>query len=112
MGSFIMTTCLLMHHISCRDFWQNIKLGDSAPLEPKFGTLRLKLKSPLKGKRFQTDSRKYDGAADGNWENCVRSQGAYFEGDRGIIVLCTMFLVSLSSSLNVSIFHITWLDTL
>ena len=20
-------------------------------------------------------------AADGNWENCVRSQGAYFEGD-------------------------------
>ena len=28
------------------------------------------------------------------WENCVRSQGTYFEGDfEGIIVLCTMFLV-------------------
>ena len=38
------------------------------------------------------------------WENGVRSQGAYFEGDRGIIVLRTMFLVS--SSTNVSIFHI------
>ena len=32
-----------------------------------------------------------------------------FEGDWGIIVLCTMFLVS--SSINVSIFHSAWLDT-
>ena len=37
---------------------------------------------------------KYDGAADGDWEDCVRSQGAYFEGDWGVIVLRTMFLVS------------------
>ena len=29
-----------------------------------------------------------------HWEICVRSQGAYFEGDWGVIVLCTMFLVS------------------
>ena len=49
------------------------------------------------------DSGKYNGAADSNWENCVRSQGAYLEGDWGIIILCTMFLVS--SSINVSIFH-------
>ena len=34
------------------------------------------------------DSGKYDGAADGNWENCVRSQE-----DWGVIVLGTMFLV-------------------
>ena len=34
---------------------------------------------------------------------------AHFEGHWGIIVLCTMFLVSL---INVSIFHSTWLDTL
>ncbi len=27
-----------------------------------------------------------------HWENCVRSQGAYFEGDWGISVLHTMFL--------------------
>ena len=57
-----------------------------------------KLKSPFKGKRFQTideiQERKYDSAADGDWENCVRSQGAYFEGDWGVIILCTMFLVS------------------
>ena len=39
----------------------------------------------------------------------MRSQGAYYEGDTGVIVLCTVFLVS--SSINVSIFHITWLDS-
>ena len=41
----------------------------------------------------------------------MRSQGACFEGDfeEGIIVLCTMFLVS--SSINISIFHRTWLGT-
>ena len=42
----------------------------------------------------QWDSGKYDGAADGDWENCVRSQGTYLEGDWGVIVLCTIFLVS------------------
>ena len=38
----------------------------------------------LKGKSFQaTDEiqEKNDRAADGDWENYVRSQGAYFEGD-------------------------------
>ena len=49
------------------------------------------------------DSGKYDRVADGDWENCVRSQGAYFGGNCGVIVLCTMFLVS--SSINVSICH-------
>ena len=41
----------------------------------------------------QWDSGKYNGA-DSDWENCVRFPGAYFEGDWGVIVLCTMFLVS------------------
>ena len=50
-----------------------------------------------------------EGASCCSWENCVRSQGAYFEGDWRVIVLCTMCLVS--SSVNDSIFHITWLDT-
>ena len=42
----------------------------------------------------QWDSGKYDGAADRYWENCVWSQSAYSEGDWGITVICTMFLVS------------------
>ena len=47
-----------------------------------------KLKSLLKEKRFQTvdnTQEKYNGTPDGDWENCVRSQDAYFEGDWGII---------------------------
>ena len=90
--------------------------GDSAPLQPRFGILWLLdfSKTEITFEREEIsdhwwDSGKYNKAADGYWENCVRSQGAYFEGDWGVIVLCTMFLVS--SSINVSIFHITWLDT-
>ena len=42
----------------------------------------------------QWDSGKCDGAIHGDWENCVRFQGASFEGDSGVIVLCTMLLIS------------------
>ena len=80
--------------------------GDSAPLQPRFGALWL-LAFPQTKITFereeisdhQWDSEKYDGASDVDWENCVRPQGAYFEGDWSIITLCTMFLVS--SSVNV-----------
>ena len=82
-----------------------------------------KLKSPLKGKRLWTVNEIQENTTrqlmviptkdfvecfepwKRHWENCVRSQSAYLEGDWGVIVLCTMFLVS--SSMNVSIFHIT-----
>ena len=40
--SFITTMCLPMHHISCRDFCETSNHpGDSAPLQPRFGALRL-----------------------------------------------------------------------
>ena len=75
--------------------------GNSALLQPRFGTLWL-LAFPKTKITFEREeisdcwwgSGKYNGAADSNWENCVRSQGASFEEDWGIIVLCTMFLVS------------------
>ena len=73
--------------------------GDSALLQPRFGTLQL-LPFPKTSITFekeisksQWDSGKYDNAADSDWENCVRSQSAYFEGDWSIIVLCTMYLL-------------------
>ena len=75
--------------------------GDSVLLQPRFGALWLlafpKTKITFEREEISEhwwDSGKYDGAADGDWKNCVRSQGAYFEGDWGIVVLCTMFLVS------------------
>ena len=57
--------------------------GDSAPLQSRFGTLRI-LTFPKTKITFERqeildcwwDSGKYNIAADGNWENCVRSQGA------------------------------------
>ena len=39
------------------------------------------------------DSGKYHMAADGNWENCVRLQGAYLEGDWGVCH-CPLYNVS------------------
>ena len=60
-----------------------------------------KLKSPLKGKRFQIVYMRFRKIQWGSWwqlENCVRSQGALFGEDWGIIVLCIMFLVSCTFS--------------
>ena len=90
--------------------------GNSVPLQPRFGAQQC-LALPKTKITFEREgisdcwwhSEKYDETADGDREYCVRSQGAYFEWDSDVIVLCTMFLVS--SSINVSIFHITWLDT-
>ena len=75
--------------------------GDSAPLQPRFGTLQLlafpKTKITFEREEIsdcQWDSGKYNRAADGDWKNCVKSQAAYFQGDQGVIVLCTICLVS------------------
>ena len=118
-GSFIRTMHLLMHHFPCRDFWQNIKSPRwLSPLQPRFGALWLlafpKTKITFEREEIsdhQWDKGKYDRTADDEWENCVRSQGVYIEGDWGIIVLSKMFLVLVSTSINTSVFHITWLDT-
>ena len=73
--------------------------GDSAPLQSRFGTLGIQAfhQTKITFEReeisdHQWDAEKYDRAADGDWKNCVRSQGAYF-GDWDVIVLCTVFLV-------------------
>ena len=90
-----------MHHVSCRVFWWNIK--SPRGLSPSTAQIWHPATSVFSQKiTFEReeisdcwwDSGKYDGAADGDWENCVRSQGAYFEGDWGIIVLYIMCLVS------------------
>ena len=66
--------------------------GDSASWQPRFGPKITFEREEISD--HQWDSGKYNRVADGYWENCVRSQGAYFEGDWGIIVLCTTFLES------------------
>ena len=88
-GSFVTTTYQLVHHISAGGFGETSNHpGDSAPLQTRFGTLQLLAfpKTEITFEReeisdHQWDSGKKDGAANGDRENCVRSQGAYFEGD-------------------------------
>ena len=89
--------------MSCEEFFGKTSNhpGDSACLQPWFGALWLRAfpKTKITFERGEISYRwwdlgKYEGAADGNWENCVRSQDAYFEGDSGIIVLRSIFLVS------------------
>ena len=122
MGYWLLVASSRQHTCSCilshaEIFGETSNLpSDSAPLQPRFGAPWLlafpKTKITFEREEISDrrwDSGKHDRAADGDWENCVRSQGAYFEGEWGVIVLCTMFLVS--SSMNASIFHITWLDT-
>ena len=101
-GSFIITTYCSGITSHAEFFGKTLNhLGDLTPLQPRFGILWLlafsKTKITFESEEIsdqQWYSGKYDGAADGNWENCVRFQGTYFEGDWGIIVLCTMFLTS------------------
>ena len=88
--------------------------GGSAPLQPRVGPLWLlafpKTKTTFEKEEIsnhQWDSGECNGAANGGWGNCVRSQSANFEGDWGVIVLCTMFFIS--SSITVSTFHNIWL---
>ena len=81
-GSFIMTMHLLTHPVSYRVFLVKhpITQVTQPPYSPNLAPcdfwLFQKLKSPLKQKTFQTnrwDLGKYNEAADGNWEICVRS---------------------------------------
>ena len=117
-ASLLQCTCSCI--TSCADFFAETSdhPGNSALLQSRFVALWLlafpKTKTTFEREEIsdcQWNSGKYNGAADSYWENCERSQGAYFEGDWGVIVLCTMFLVSYTSSINVFTFHITWLDT-
>ena len=95
----------LMHHVSCRVCFEKhqLILVTQLPCSPGLASCNFwlfpKLKTCLEGKTFQTISEIQGNMRGklmviGDWENCVRSQGAYFEGNWGIIVLCTMFLVS------------------
>ena len=113
------TMHLLLHHILCRVFDKRANHpGDSAPLPPRFGVLALlpfpKLKSPLKGKRFQT--------IDETQENRMGKLMAFgrtvwgpkvstLKGTEAALSYVHCFFYLVSSSVTVSIFRITWLDT-
>ena len=107
--------------------------GDSAPLQPRCGVLQLlafpKTKITFERDEIsdcQWDSGKYDGAADGDSSkdfcsvlNSGRDAGRTlwshkaptFKGTEASLSYVQCFLYLVSFSINVSIFHSTWLDT-
>ena len=104
MGWLLASSDNLPTHASCLMHlsWETSNQpGDSVPLQPRFGALWLlafpKAKITFEREEISDhwwDSGKYNRVAAGGWENHVRSQGAYFEGDWNVIVLRTIFLVS------------------
>ena len=110
--------CACLWITSCAEFFGKTlnHPDDSAPLQPRFGTLQL-LCFPQTKITFEreeiSDRRWLKKMQRGHWWRL----GELYEVPRcllwkdwGIIVLCTMFLIS--SSINGSIFHVTCLDTL
>ena len=116
-GNFITTMCPLTHHVSCRGFgktWNHS--GDSAPLQPRFGALRLLAFPQIKIifereeiSNHQWDSRKYYGAADR--KSCEKPNVPTLKGTEASLSCIQCFLYFVSSSINVSIFHIVYLGT-
>ena len=118
-------SCLVQRFLVKHQITQVTQSPYSPYLVPCNFWLFPKLKSPLKGKRFQiTDEIKENMMGQlmaiptedfaecfeewkRCWENCVRSQGAYFEGTEVSLSYIQCFLYHISSSVNVSIFHIT-----
>ena len=78
-------SCITSHAV----FWQNTKSPRwLSPLQPRFGAPWLlafpKTKITFEREEISDhwqDSGKYDGAADGDWENHMRPQGTFFEVD-------------------------------
>ena len=87
-GIFIASTHSCLCIMSCAKLFVKTSnhLGDSGPLQTRLGALQIWWllafpKSIITFEREEIsdhwwDSGKYDGAANGDWENCVRSQGA------------------------------------
>ena len=118
-GSFTMTMSPLMHHILCRVFWKKHQITQvtqpcySPDLVPCDFWLFPKLKSPLKWKKFQNvdeiqENTKGQPMAIGTvWAPKVPA----LKGTEASLSYVQSFLYNVSSSINVSGFHIAWLDT-
>ena len=119
-GSFITTTRPLIHHVSCRVFWWNIKsprwLGPTTAQiqHPATSGFSQNSNHLRKGRDFRSLMRFQE-----NITGQVMANGRTVWGPKvptlkqtGVslsYIQCFLYLVS--SSVTVSVFHITWLDT-
>ena len=133
-GSFIAIISPLMYHFSCGVFGETSNHpDDSTPLQPRFGALWL-LAFPKAKITFEReeitdygwDSGEYDAAPVGNSNEALCSvltrgkdsgrtvwglKEPALKGTEASLSHVQCFLYLVSSSVNVSIFHRTWLDT-
>ena len=109
-GSFITTMCWLTHLVSCRVFWWNIKSPRwlSPDLAPCDFWHFPKLKSPLKGKRFQIIDKIPENIK-GQLRVIRRTvwgpKVPTLKATEASLTYVQCFLRLVSSSINVSIFH-------
>ena len=133
-GSSVKITGPLMYHVFCRVFGETSNHpSDSAPYSPDLVPCAFwlfpKLKSPLEGKRFQTSDEIQENMTGQLMVIPTKDFAECFESGRNAgktvwgpkvstlkgtevslsYVQCFLYLVS--SSINMSIFHITQLDT-
>ena len=107
-ASRLVQTFLVKHHIT--QVIQSLYSPYLGPVTSSFSQTTF----TFEGKEISDhwwDSGKYDRAADNSWEKCMRCQGAYFEGDWGVIVLCTRYVVSCIFFNKCLYFLYSWLDT-
>ena len=113
------TMCPLTHHILCSFFCEtSYHPGDSATLQPRFGAMWLlafpKTKITFEREEIsdhQWDSGKYSRTTDGDGRTVWGPKVPTLKGTEALLSYVQCFLYLVSSSINVSIFHITWLDT-
>ena len=120
-GSFISTMRLLIHHNSCRVFWWNIKSPRwLSPLtaqiwHPVTSGFSQNQNHLWKGRDFRPSMRLRKIQWGSCWrlgELCEVPRCLLWRGLRHQLSYVHCFLYLVFSSLNVSTFHITWLDTL
>ena len=118
-GSFITTMCPLMHRILCsflakHQITQVTHSSYSQNLMPCNSWHFPKLKSPLKGKRFQTINEIQENTIGQRMVTGRTGWGPKVPALKGTemwLSYVQCFLYFVSSSINVSIFHIRCLDT-
>ena len=123
MGNCWLTTSFQQRACSCimsyaECFGETNHPGDSAPLQLKFGALWLlafpKIKVTFEREEISDhwwNSGKLDRVADGDGRTVWGPKVPTLQGTEASMSYVRCFLYLVSSSTNVSISHITWLDT-
>ena len=119
MGNWWLATSSWQCACSCRVFCVTSNHpGYSAHLQPRFGALQFltfpKTKITFEREEISDrwwDSGKYNGTADGDWRTVWGPKVPTLKGTEASLSYVQYFSYLVTSSINFSIFHSTWLGT-